>query len=63
MKAIDLGAGHASGGETLTQRIMITLKSSGYLNESIGAGYLERNWPPALKDTAHGPFQAYGRRS
>jgi hypothetical protein len=34
------------------------LKSEALLNESGGAGYIERNWPPALKD---GRSRAYGR--
>ncbi len=49
LKAIDLGAGHSSSSESLCGRVISTLKSSALLNESVGAGYLERNWPPALK--------------
>ena len=58
LKLIDLGAGHASGGQTLTQRIIVTLTSEGLLNESVGAGYLERNWPPALKDSGVWPLSS-----
>ncbi|MDI6872295.1 MAG: DUF499 domain-containing protein [Bacillota bacterium] len=60
---IDLGAGHASSGETLTGRIITALKSQSLLNEGIGAGYLERNWPPALKSVALGPCKGCGRVS
>ncbi|MCL4300573.1 MAG: DUF499 domain-containing protein [Anaerolineae bacterium] len=57
LKVIDLGAGHSSGGnETLCGRIIAALKSQALLNESVGAGYLERNWPPALKDTGAWPL-------
>ncbi len=51
IKAIDLGAGHSSAGQSMTERIIATLKSEGLLNESVGAGYLERNWPPALRES------------
>jgi len=49
LKTIDLGAGHASGSETLCGRVIAAMKSQALLNESVGAGYIERNWPPALK--------------
>ena len=36
---------------------MITaLKSQALLNESVGAGYIERNWPPAFKDSGAWPM-------
>ncbi|MEW6187318.1 MAG: DUF499 domain-containing protein [Thermodesulfobacteriota bacterium] len=56
LKAIDLGAGHASASETLVGRILTALISQGLLNESVGAGYLERNWPPALKESGAWPL-------
>ena len=49
LKAIDLGVGHSSSGGNLCGRVVAALKSSALLNDSIGARYLERNWPPALK--------------
>jgi len=49
LKVIDLGAGHASSGETLCGRVLAALKAEALLNESVGAGYIDRNWPPALK--------------
>ena len=58
LRVIDLGAGHASSGETLTGRIVSALKSSSLLNESVGAGYLDRNWPPALKETGAWPLKS-----
>ena len=56
LKPIDLGAGHASSGETLCGRVISALKSQALLNESVGAGYIERNWPPALKDSGAWPL-------
>jgi hypothetical protein len=56
LKVIDLGAGHSSSGETLCGRVIAALKSEALLNESVGAGYIERNWPPALKDSGAWPL-------
>ncbi len=56
LRSIDLGAGHSSGGETLCGRIITALKSQALLNESVGAGYIERNWPPALKESGAWPL-------
>ena len=56
LKVIDLGAGHSSSIETLCGRVVAALKSSALLNESVGAGYIERHWPPAFKDTGAWPL-------
>jgi hypothetical protein len=56
LKVVDLGAGHSSSGETLCGRVIGALKSEALLNESVGAGYVERNWPPALKESAAWPL-------
>ncbi len=56
IKALDLGPGHQSAGETLCARIITTLRSQNYLNESVGAGYIERRWPPAFRDTGTWPL-------
>ena len=56
LHVIDLGSGHASSGETLGGRILAALKSESRLNESVGAGYLERNWPAAFKETGAWPL-------
>ena len=56
LKVIDLGAGHASTSETLCGRVIDALKSNALLNESPGAGYLERRWPPAFKETGAWPL-------
>jgi hypothetical protein len=56
LKVIDLGAGHSSSGETLCGRALAALKSEALLNESVGCGYIERNWPPALKESGAWPL-------
>lgn len=56
LKVIDLGAGHASGSESLSNRIINSMKSEGLLNESVGVGYLQRNWPPALQEKGAWPL-------
>lgn len=58
LKVIDLGAGHSSSGETLCGRVLAALKSEALLNESIGAGYIDRNWPPALKESGAWPLKS-----
>ena len=57
LKTIDLGAGYANGNESLTGRVISALKQNGLLSESVGAGYIERNWPPAFKDTGAWPLR------
>ncbi len=56
LKVIDLGAGHSSSDETLCGRVIAALKSEALLNETVGAGYIERNWPPALKESGAWPL-------
>ena len=56
LKVIDLGVGHSSSGGNLCGRIVAALKSGALLNDSIGARYLERNWPPALKAAGAWPL-------
>jgi len=38
--------------------VIQALKSSALLNESVGAGYLDRKWPPALKDSGAWPLSS-----
>jgi len=56
LRVIDLGSGHASSGETLGGRILAALKSESRLNDSVGASYLERNWPAAFKESGAWPL-------
>lgn len=53
---IDLGAGHSSASQSLCGRVISALKSESLLNESVGAGYIERLWPPALKQAGAWPL-------
>jgi hypothetical protein len=56
IRVIDLGAGHSSSTETLCGRVISALKSQALLNESVGAGYIDRNWPPALMESGAWPL-------
>ena len=56
LKIIDLGAGHSSGSETLCGRVIGALKAGALLNESVGAGYIDRQWPPAFADSGAWPL-------
>ena len=56
LRIIDLGAGHASASETLCGRIIGALKTEALLNDSVGAGYIDRAWPPAFKETGAWPL-------
>jgi hypothetical protein len=56
IRVIDLGAGHSSSTETLCGRVVSALKSQALLNESVGAGYIDRNWPPALMESGAWPL-------
>jgi hypothetical protein len=58
LTVIDLGAGHASARETLCGRIIAALKAGGLLSESVGASYIDRNWPPALKASGAWPLKS-----
>ena len=58
LKVIDLGAGHSSASETLCGRVLGALKAEALLNENVGAGYIDRHWPPAFKDTAAWPLKS-----
>lgn len=56
LRVIDLGAGHSSKGETLCGRVVAALKSEALLNETVGASYIERHWPPAFKESGAWPL-------
>jgi len=58
LREIDLGQGHSGGGETLCGRVITALKTESLLNESVGAGYIDRNWPPALTESAAWPLSS-----
>lgn len=56
LRVIDLGAGHASSGQTLCARVLAALRTEGLLSDSVGASYLERHWPPALQESGAWPL-------
>jgi hypothetical protein len=58
LKVIDLGAGHSSASETLCGRVLQALKGEALLNETVGAGYLDRNWPEAFKGSGAWPLSS-----
>ncbi|MXX86607.1 MAG: ATP-binding protein [Acidobacteria bacterium] len=56
LRTLDLGAGHMSASETLSGRILAALRSEALLSESVGAGYLDRHWPPAFAGSGAWPL-------
>jgi hypothetical protein len=56
IRAIDLGAGHSSSNETLSGRVLAALRSQGLFQETIGASYINRKWPPALAEAGAWPL-------
>jgi hypothetical protein len=58
IKCVDLGAGHSSGAKSLCDRVLGALRSNVLLNESPGAGYLERRWPEAFKASGAWPIKS-----
>ena len=58
LRVVDLAAGHSSSRETLCGRVIAALKSEGLLNENVGVGYIDRNWPPALKSDGAWPLNS-----
>jgi hypothetical protein len=58
IKEIDLGAGHASASDTLCGRVLAALRAGSLLNESPGAGYIERRWPEPFKETGAWPLSS-----
>jgi len=53
---IPLGAGHASAGDSLVSRVLAAMRAEGLLAEAPGAGYIERNWPMALREAGAWPL-------
>lgn len=58
LRVVDLGAGHSSGAKSLCDRVLGALRSNALLNESPGAGYLERRWPEAFKTSGAWPIKS-----
>ncbi len=58
LQVMDLGAGHASHGETLCGRVITALTTRALLNTSPGASYLERKWPAHMKEAGAWPLSS-----
>ena len=56
LRILDLGAGYASAGKLLPDHLLDALRSEGILNETVGAGYIDRNWPPQFADSGAWPL-------
>jgi hypothetical protein len=50
LKTVGLGQMHPSEARSITGAIMARLRQDGWLNREVAASYIERNWPPALKE-------------
>ncbi len=60
-RTIDPGAGHGSANETLCGRAIAALGTEALLSETVGAGYLDRHWPPAFRETGAWPLAGLRR--
>src|SRR5271166_528313 len=56
LKDIALGQLHPSEARTITSAILARLRHDSLLTREIGASYIERNWPPALKEASSWPL-------
>jgi Protein of unknown function (DUF499) len=56
LKDIVLGQLHPSEARTITSAILARLRHDSLLSREIGASYIERNWPPALKEAGAWPL-------
>jgi hypothetical protein len=50
LKSMPLGQMHPSEARSITGAILARLRQDGWLNREVGPSYIERNWPPALKE-------------
>jgi len=56
LKVIDLGVGHSSASESFCRRVLTALRSEGLLENGVGGGYLERNWPEVFRQSGAWPL-------
>jgi hypothetical protein len=56
LKDVALGQLHPSEAKSITSAILARLRHDSLLSREIGASYIERNWPPALKDSGTWPL-------
>ena len=50
LKTMPLGQMHPSEARNITGAILARLRQDGWLNREVASSYIERNWPPALKE-------------
>ncbi|MBU6399160.1 MAG: DUF499 domain-containing protein [Verrucomicrobia bacterium] len=56
LKDIVLGQLHPSEARSITSAILARLRHDSLLGREIGASYIERNWPPAFKESGAWPL-------
>lgn len=56
LKEISLGQLHQSEARSITSAILARMRHDSLLSREIGASYIERNWPPALKESGIWPL-------
>lgn len=56
LRDVSLAQLHPSEARNLTAAILARLRHESLLSNEIGASYIERNWPPALKDSGMWPL-------
>src|SRR6266576_2583954 len=56
LKDIVLGQLHPSEARSITSAILARLRHDSLLSREIGASYIERYWPPALKESGMWPL-------
>jgi hypothetical protein len=56
LKTMPLGQMHPSEARNITGAILARIRQEGLLNKEVGTSYIERNWPPALKEKGTWPL-------
>jgi len=56
LREIRMGQMHQSQASCITAALMARLRQEGLLNREIGASYIKRHWPPALKESGAWPL-------
>ncbi|MCL4785388.1 MAG: DUF499 domain-containing protein [Verrucomicrobia bacterium] len=56
LKEIPLGQLHPSEARSISAAILARLRHESLLSREIGSSYIERNWPPALKESGTWPM-------
>ena len=57
LKEVPLGQLHPSEAKSISSAILARMRHDSLISREIGASYIERNWPPALKDQGYWPLQ------